>query len=65
MINTDKEATMHPALSRALNEQHILDMQRAAQRPARRPRPTGRPLRPARQATGWFLVRIGLRLAVG
>ncbi len=48
---------MHPHISRALNQSRIHDLHDLS-RPRRR-RPS-----PARQATGWFLVRMGLRLAL-
>lgn len=50
---------LHPHIASAFNQSHIEDLRR---RPAARA--SRRAPGPARQATGWFLVRVGMRLAV-
>lgn len=59
---------MHPALIETLARQRIAAMRAA---PVSRHRVTGQastqplqPLQPLRQRFGWFLVQVGLRLAV-
>lgn len=57
----------HPTMAEALNRAHIRDMHNAARvRPrgarVRRPHPTSTGV--IRSRTGWFLVHVGLRLAL-
>jgi hypothetical protein len=54
---------LHPSMADALNRTHLADLQRG---PAPRPRRAHSPRErhAVRQATGWFLINLGLRLAL-
>jgi hypothetical protein len=62
-MEEDAVHPMHPALADPVNRAHIADLRR---RPVVPLRGTARHRRPraVRQATGWFLVHLGLRLAL-